>query len=203
MLLNDKQIQEYLEQGYLVQNPEYEKVNWNNNLSYGLSTSGYDIRLGNIFTTTVPFYDAAYVKQGLGIVDLSEHNLSQDERFGNFYYDTTELKENEKFILKPDQFICASSEEFVMPDDVVGVVYNKSTLARLGINVMTTVIEANWEGNLLVEIKNYGRLDFALMQDMPIAQVMFYKIETPKNPYNGKYQGQKAGTMALGVNNGN
>jgi deoxycytidine triphosphate deaminase len=136
-------------------------------LSYGLSFSGYDIRLG----------EDAFLVQG---------------------YTT----------------VVVSLEEFNIPYDIAAEIKDKSTLARMGIQVQNTFAECGWRGRLAIEItyspvmdkKKINRFadsydaipcDFHqtkhLVAGTPIAQIIFYRLEElPERSYYGKYQNQSA-----------
>lgn len=92
----------------------------------------------------------------------------------------------------------SSIEHFNMPDDLIGIVHDKSTWARRGIAVQNTVIEPGWRGYLTLEISNhnsdptYGQI--LLSAGQPICQVIFHTLDVPtESPYDGKYQDQAPG----------
>jgi dCTP deaminase len=88
------------------------------------------------------------------------------------------------------RFVLASAmEEFDMPDDLVGVVHDKSTWARQGVSVFNTVIEPGWKGFLTLEIVFHGQERVRLPAGAGIAQVLFHKLSEPAE-YSGKYQNQ-------------
>jgi dCTP deaminase len=88
----------------------------------------------------------------------------------------------------------SSIEEFNMPDDVMGVVHDKSSWARRGLSVFNTVIEPGWRGYLTLELKNHSDHVLKFPAGTPIAQVVFHKLDQPcMAPYNGKYQDQEKG----------
>jgi dCTP deaminase len=97
--------------------------------------------------------------------------------------------------LFPGEFMLgATLERFFMPYDVLGVVHDKSTWARQGLALQNTVIEPGWRGFLTLEITNHGRARIALRRGVPIAQVVFHKLDAPASvPYAGRYQNQEAG----------
>jgi dCTP deaminase len=97
-------------------------------------------------------------------------------------------------VLQPDAFLLASTvERFAMPDWIVGIVHDKSTIARMGIALQNTVIEPGWEGYLTLEITNHGEEPVELVARQPIAQVLFHPLDQPTDrPYRGKYQDQPA-----------
>jgi dCTP deaminase len=94
--------------------------------------------------------------------------------------------------LKSGQFLLASTiEYFVMPTNLVGLVKDKSTWARLGVAVQNTVIEPGWRGYLTLELTNHSPHDRHIFAGSPIAQILFELMDEPaENPYNGKFQDQ-------------
>ena len=91
--------------------------------------------------------------------------------------------------------LAASMERFTMPNNVVGVVHDKSTLARQGLSVFNTIIEPGWNGFLTLELINHGREDIRLFAGQGIAQVVFHFTDQPTEGYKGKYQNQPAGPV--------
>lgn len=94
-------------------------------------------------------------------------------------------------------FVLASSlEYFIMPNDVLGVVHDKSTWVRRGICVQNTVIEPGWCGYLTLELTHHDPA-FTVKQIVAgtsIAQVVFHRLDQPTElPYGGKYQYQERG----------
>lgn len=100
-------------------------------------------------------------------------------------------------ILANDFVLCSSLEYFSMPDDVLGVVHDKSTLVRQGICVQNTIIDPGWCGYLTLELTNHRRGSEAykhIAAGTPIAQIVFHLLdETTEAPYAGKYQNQARG----------
>jgi dCTP deaminase len=101
----------------------------------------------------------------------------------------------EYHVLYPGKFELGSSlERFEMPDDLLGIVHDKSTWARKGLAVQNTVIEPGWCGYLTIELTNHGQEMISIGAGMPIAQIIFHQLSSPsEQPYTGKYQNQKAG----------
>lgn len=137
-------------------------------MSYGLSQAGYDVRIDLKNVTTHP---------------LERRDAPKDSCDGWFV------------VLHPGEFLLASTiEEFAMPDDVVGIVHDKSTWARQGVAVQNTVCEPGWRGYLTIEITNHGREPVRIYQGDPIAQVVLHLTDAAvERPYDGKYQDQERG----------
>ena len=100
--------------------------------------------------------------------------------------------------------LAAAQELFTMPDDLVGVVHDKSTWARIGLTVQNTVVEPGWRGYLTLELVNHTNIAIALPNGVGIAQVVFHRMERPSSrPYNGKYQDQPSGPQRAKFEDGN
>jgi dCTP deaminase len=92
-------------------------------------------------------------------------------------------------------FVLAGTvERFNLPTDVVGIIHDKSSLARLGIAVQNTVAEPGWCGWLTLEISNNHVRTVPLNKGDAIAQVIFHFLDEPTElPYVGRYQNQERG----------
>ena len=98
--------------------------------------------------------------------------------------------------MQPGQFLLASSiERIKMPSDLVAVVHDKSSWARMGLALQNTVLEPGWEGFITLELTTHRDI-ITLYDGDPIAQIMFHRLEDPtEKPYSGKYQNQVAGAV--------
>lgn len=94
-------------------------------------------------------------------------------------------------VLWPGDFaLGVTIERFVIPKNLVARVYNKSTLARMGLLMPTTVAEPGWEGWLTLELKNLSNSRIDLRAGQPIGQVMFERLDSYTQGYQGRYQNQ-------------
>jgi dCTP deaminase len=101
--------------------------------------------------------------------------------------------------------LASTVEKFCMPDDLVGIVHDKSTWARQGLAVQNTVIEPGWRGFLTLELTwicpeawegGYGN-PLRIQAGTAIAQVIFHQLTAPtEQGYEGKYQDQEQGAQA-------
>ncbi|QDP65310.1 MAG: putative deoxyuridine 5'-triphosphate nucleotidohydrolase [Prokaryotic dsDNA virus sp.] len=98
--------------------------------------------------------------------------------------------------LEPGEFRLASTiEQFNMPNNVLGIVHDKSTWARFGLAVQNTVIEPGWKGFLTLELTNHSDREIIIQREMPIAQIIFHFVDEATDGYEGKYQEQKRGPI--------
>lgn len=93
--------------------------------------------------------------------------------------------------------LVSAVERFAMPDNVVGRVCDKSSLARRAVAVQNTIIEPGWSGYLTLEVTNHGNGILVMPSGAAIAQVIFEFLDEPTElPYRGKYQNQVAGPVS-------
>ena len=85
--------------------------------------------------------------------------------------------------------LASSIELFQMPPDLVGIVHDKSTWARMGLSVFNTVIEPGFRGGLTLELVYHGNDTLVIPAGSGIAQVIFHET-TSSAWYVGKYQDQ-------------
>lgn len=91
---------------------------------------------------------------------------------------------------KKGRFCLASSiEHFTMPEHVGAIGHDKSTLARLGVQVFNTVLEPGWSGHLTIELVFNGEEPVYIPAGSGIMQVIFHELVQPAR-YEGKYQDQ-------------
>lgn len=144
--------------------------------SYGLSEAGYDIRIAE---------DINFYPEERHRLRFWKNKPAQIKRW----------KMNAEWqdpIIKGVFCLASSIEEFQMPDDLVGIVHDKSTWARRGLSVFNTVIEPGWKGFLTLELVFNGTEPIKIASGTGIAQVIFHKAIQQAH-YDGKYQNAKAG----------
>lgn len=154
-------------------------------VSYGLSSAGYDIRLGSSFTR----------------VDMTFDDHDDCERvIDPHVHDPTLWKFTDEMsgpieIAPGEHILGVSVEKFRIPRDIVGVCVGKSTYARCGIIVNVTPLEPGWCGYLTIELHNAGFRYVNVYPGEGIAQILFHRIDDPSVAYDqrgGKYQDQPA-----------
>ena len=179
-LLADHQIRD-LAQNHGMIDPFVEKQKREGNISYGLSSYGYDARCApdfKIFTNV----DTAMV---------DPKKFSED----NFV-----TREQEVCIIPPNSFVLTHTVEyFKIPKDVLVICLGKSTYARCGLIVNVTPLEPGWEGHVTLEISNTTPNPAKVYANEGVAQFLFFKgsaaCETSYADRAGKYMGQRGVTL--------
>lgn len=102
------------------------------------------------------------------------------------------LAEGDPFILEPGAFAIASTSELLkLPNDILGRLEGKSSLARLGILVHSTAarFDPGWNGAPVLELGNLGPKPAILYCGMPICAFTFEKLAAPVAM---KYEGSRS-----------
>lgn len=96
------------------------------------------------------------------------------------------LKKN--LFLQPGSLILSSTfENITIPNNLVGWLDGRSSLARLGLMIHATAhrIDPGWKGNIVLEIFNAGKLTLGLCPKMKIAALSFEILsQSVSLPYN-------------------
>ena len=143
-----------------------------------------------------PFYERKQIAYIGDWIELSDNSKSTRLRFSyglsSCGYD---VRIAEDIWLWPLWGRLASTiEQFNMPNDIMAEVKDKSSWARRFITVQNTVIEPGWKGFLTLELTNHRLWPKRIRAGTPIAQIVFKQLDKPtEQPYNGKYNNQKAG----------
>lgn len=152
------------------------------NISFGLSSFGYDIRLACDFKLFNP-------PQGF----IIEPKKMEEGAFRHIDTDVCTIAAN-SFVLG------RSLEYFKMPDNVLGIVVGKSTYARCGVLINVTPLEPGWEGFLTISISNTTPRPVKIYANEGIAQVLFFESDqhcaVSYRDKAGKYQSQKEITIS-------
>ena len=182
MRLCDKDIEEYLHNGKIkiAPMPDVSMIS-------GVSV---DIRLGNEFRVfqdhTAPF------------IDLSGPKADMQEAMNSVMSEEIVIADGDAFFLHPGELALAVTYESVtLPDNIVGWLDGRSSLARLGLMVHVTAhrIDPGWSGQIVLEFYNSGKLPLALRPKMKIAALNFETMSSSAvRPYNkredAKYRDQ-------------
>ncbi|MFT5281097.1 MAG: deoxycytidine triphosphate deaminase, partial [Flavobacteriaceae bacterium] len=72
------------------------------------------------------------------------------------YFDIIELEKGQTFELLPQEYILVSTLETIkVPDDLMAILYPRSSTNRRGLSVdLTGIVDAGYEGQLIIPIRN-------------------------------------------------
>jgi len=150
-------------------------------ISYGLSSYGYDARVGTDFKI--------FTNVNSSVVDPK-----------NFDQQSFVDRNTDVCIIPPNSFALARTVEyFRIPRDVLVICVGKSTYARCGIIVNVTPLEPEWEGHVTLEFSNTTPLPAKIYANEGACQFLFLQgnepCEVSYRDKAGKYQGQRGVTL--------
>jgi dCTP deaminase len=150
-------------------------------ISYGVSSYGYDVRVGRHFKVFTNVHGA--------VVDPKNFSPSA-------FVDI----EGDCCLIPPNSFALAETVEYLeIPRDILAICVGKSSLARCGIIVNITPLEPEWRGKITLEISNTTPLPAKIYANEGIAQILFLRAEqlcrVSYEDKKGKYQDQKGLTL--------
>ena len=171
MRLCDRDIIKSLDEGHISITPRPDKAK--------ISGVSVDLRLGHQFRVfsshTIPYIDLSGTKESV--------NKAVEKVMGDEIY----VSDEETFVLHPGELALGITlESIALPDDLVGWLDGRSSLARLGLMVHVTAhrIDPGWDGNIVLEFFNSGKLPLALRPGMGIGAMSFETLSGPaERPY--------------------
>jgi len=191
MRLCDTDIIHYLNQGQISIQPRPHDD--------AISGITVDLTLGNKFRV---FQDHA-----APFIDLSGPKEETQQALESIMSDEIVIEQDKAFFLHPGELALAMTHESItLPDNLVGWLDGRSSLARLGLMVHVTAhrIDPGWSGNIVLEFYNSGKLPLALKPHMKIGALSFETMTAPAaKPYtsrvDAKYKNQD-GAIASRIN---
>ncbi len=169
MILSDFDLWNYIRSKRLYIEPFDESI---------VRENGVDLRLGR---------QVARLKKVDKILDLDAGYEPEE------YY---EIKEVDEIIIRPSERLLLHTVEYIkLPLDLMAFVNLRSTYARLGLMIPPTIVDANFEGQLTIELIG-GPFPVKIKTGKRFIHLVFAKLTSPVvNPYSGKYQGQRGVTL--------
>lgn len=184
MRLCDVDIERYLDQGIirLTPRPANGKING----------ATVDVRLGNSFRV--------FREHSTPYIDLSGPREEVTAQLDKVMSEEIIIADDEAFFLHPGELALATTLESVtLPANIVGWLDGRSSLARLGLMVHVTAhrIDPGWDGKIVLEFFNAGKLPLALRPQMAIGALSFEVLSgEAQRPYNSrqdaKYKNQQS-----------
>lgn len=123
---------------------------------------------------------------------------------GHHHFDPIELEPGQYFELLPGERILVSTlESIVVPNDLSGVLYPRSSANRQGLDVqLTGIIDAGYAGNLIVPIHNSNPTSIVrIYPGQRFCQIEFTRLSQPIVPRQSRYHNKDVIVGALPENN--
>ena len=183
MRLNDKEIMELLRSNPQIITPTPSEE--------AISGVTVDITLANSFTVMQ--------SHAVDVIDLSKPKEELEAIFQQLSSEPIHLKDGDSLFIHPGELVLGCTEEVVnIPDDMVGWLDGRSSLARLGLftHVTANRIDPGFSGQVVLEFFNGGKTPLALKPGMKIGAISFEKLNgNCSKPYrerpDAKYREQR------------
>jgi len=139
-IITKKQIIERIEKGDIVFKPELD--------IFQLQAHAVDMRLGFTFLIPKMWH---MTKDGREALNIDHYDKDRPP-----YFDVVELEQGQYFELLPGEYIIVSTLESVkVPNDLMAVLYPRSSTNRKGLSVdLTGIIDSGYEGQLAIPVRN-------------------------------------------------
>lgn len=167
MILSDLTLNQMIESGELVIEPL---------TPHSIQPASVDCHLGSDF---------------LVVEDRKMHTIDLDTEI------LYQKIEGDEITIPPHSFLLATTREVVkLPDDLTAFVEGRSSIGRIGLFIENAGwVDPGFEGQITLELYNANSLPIRLQAGRRICQLVFCRMDQmTKNPYRGKYQGQKSTT---------
>ncbi len=150
--------------------------------SFQVQTHAVDLRLGFTFLIPKVWRMTEKGRQSLSIDPLKDH--------GPEYFDVIELEQGQCFELLPQEYVLVSTFETIkVPNDLMAVLYPRSSVNRKGLSVdLTGIIDSGYEGPLTLPIRNNTRSQtIQLHPGERICQVVFEELSRKVQPRKSRW----------------
>jgi deoxycytidine triphosphate deaminase len=161
-----------------------------------------DTSIRRLLTTDKKMWEqnAEIQKNKLLIANYSEDSLTPvgyDLRVGDYYLKMhrkvkeawTPLPNNAKLIISPGEIVALQTEEFIgMPQNkqYSGIIVAKVSLVEMGLSHISTSIDADYKGEMIITVTNHSKRKITLRRKQPICTMILFKNELPATKLCGK-----------------
>lgn len=150
---------------------------------FQIQAHSVDLRLGYTFLIPKSWHMTKSGREALHMDYFSEKERPE-------YFDIIELEQGQYFDLLPNEYVLVSSlESLKVPDDLMAVMYPRSSTNRKGISVdLTGIIDSGYEGQLVIPIRNNTQSQMVrLYPGERFCQVVFEKLSHKVDARKSRY----------------
>lgn len=174
-VLTQVQILERIKAGNLKIEPSLDE--------FQLQAHAIDLRLGYTFLIPKRWHITDKGRESLNLDYLNQNNKHN--------FEVVELEKGQYFDLLPEEYVLASTlETITWPDDLMSVLYPRSSTNRRGLSIdLTGIIDSGYSGQLLIPIRNNtGSQAVRIYPGERFCQVTFEELSGHMSKPEGRYQ---------------
>jgi dCTP deaminase len=176
MILTSQEILDRMSKKELVFTPQIDQ--------FQIQQHSVDLRLG--FSFLIP---KAWEITNEGRVAVKTDHLDFDHK--SMRHTLVELEEGQFFDILPGEYVAVTTlEKIKLPDDLMAILYPRSSVNRRGLSIdLTGVVDAGYEGNLLIPVRNNTQSQVIRMYPGErICQVVFEEINGSVDVKQSRWQ---------------
>ncbi len=167
----------------ILQNVKDKKISFSPALDvFQVQAHSVDLRLGFTFLIPKSWHMTKHGREALHMDYFAEERPE--------YFDVVELEQGQFFDLLPGEHILVSSLEAVkIPNDLMAVMYPRSSTNRKGISVdLTGIIDSGYEGQLVIPVRNNTQSQTVrLYPGERFCQVVFQRLDEDVDARKSRY----------------
>lgn len=174
-ILTKRQILERIKNGSIKVEPALDE--------FQLRAHAIDLRLGYTFLIPRQWHMTAKGREALSFDYMNDKNNTNN-------FEVVELEKGQMFELLPGEHVLASTlETITWPDDVMSVLYPRSSTNRRGLSVdLTGIIDTGYSGQLIIPIRNNTMTQkIAIYPGERFCQVTFEELSEPTKTEKSTY----------------
>lgn len=151
--------------------------------TFQLQGHSVDLRLGYTFLIHKSWRVSKKGREAIAINPLENGGT------GERHFEVVELEEGQYFELLPNEHVTVSSLESVkVPNDLMAVLYPRSSINRRGVSVdLTGIVDAGYEGQLIIPVKNHTAQVIRLYPGERFCQIVFEELKEPIVPRKSRH----------------
>lgn len=118
-------------------------------------------------------------------------DLSSDDKYWKSCMDEKDITNG--YELKPGSIVVGQSAEFIkMPSNLNGIITNRNSLAKIGINAnISSYINPGFRGHKIIVIKNEGPVAIRLVPNIRICQLILFRLNNNTiRDYSNRHDGE-------------
>lgn len=142
-----------------------------------------DLRLGYTFLLHKSWRVTKEGREAVSINPLENGGTSAR------HFDVIELEQGQYFELLPEEHVTVSSLESVkVPNDLMAVLYPRSSINRRGVSVdLTGIVDAGYEGQLIIPVKNHTSQVIRIYPGERFCQIVFEQLTQEIEPRESRH----------------
>lgn len=176
MIITSQEILDRMAKNELVFTPQIDE--------FQIQQHSVDLRLG--FSFLIP---KAWELTNEGRVAVKTDHLDLNHK--SMRHTLVELEEGQFFDILPGEYVAVTTlEKIKLPDNLMAILYPRSSVNRRGLSIdLTGVVDAGYEGNLLIPVRNNTQSQVIRMYPGErICQVVFEEIHDRVDVKQSRWQ---------------